>query len=711
MGNTNSATSLATETTSLLKYKGIYYFKLNPEYFLHREPGEDEQKTCGLLGSEIDSNFHFLSGFDAKNMEVADGKLIIHRINEEFDLTDPLEIDLSELSGNPTLEYDDKAGELKIFYPDGTSGVTGGFITDANFNVSTNGTLVGTGSKTNPLALSSVERTGSYAPVLRIEDRRELGTSGLTGACGDRIVTREIVNEAGLLYPYSSVENIQRALEEENHGWRVPTREDWDELLNALEDEEYSKNHNVNTGNPWKGEWAGTALKSSEHWENAAEDGLNFGGFNILPVGFVNDSGENIGSGKRSILWTYGVKEDGDVDVKEFNNRKSTVANDDFHASSSTKCSIRLVKDYVPGCVNEYEDILGLSIPTGLISRCDYSKVWTLANLYGEDASLAGEMPTLDGVGNKEAYFINEFDGEGMPNRKRMNEGDKVVVLENDYHEYMLKDGELIDVFDETSHAIEDASNALSGKLAVLSSSTESFSANVVSALTEMAASTGEALAEVEAELRAVDDEIKESISALTEDVAAGFAEAETMMREAVNEEKERAEEKEAALEDEISALSGSLATTDERIDGIVERIAAHEEEYNVFAADTRAALENAANTISALSAGTEEVIGDVRDEVSELSGNTEAAVSELSGNTEALVEETRDEILDTINEFSAGTIGSLLKSGEYELTQEGATVPTVDEEEAVKLKVADDFFSFGTILPEDNNQDNDLNH
>ena len=83
MGKTNSATTLATETNSILKEKGIYYFKLNPEYFLHRGIGEDEQKSCGLLGTEIDSNFHFLSGYDIKSAEVEDGKLIIKRVNEE----------------------------------------------------------------------------------------------------------------------------------------------------------------------------------------------------------------------------------------------------------------------------------------------------------------------------------------------------------------------------------------------------------------------------------------------------------------------------------------------------------------------------------------------------------------------------------------------------------------------------------------------------
>ena len=229
MGKTNSAATLATDSIVRPKYKGIYYFKYNNDLFLHPD---DEQKSCGLLGSEIDSNFHFLSGYDIKDVEVEDGILKIYRVNDEFE---PIEVDISQEIGNPSLEYNPETGELKIYYPDGTSSGTSGFITDASFSVSTDQTLNGSGSKYNPLRLSPVEKTGQYAPVLKKVVIDEDNPITLSGNCGDRILTEETVNPFGLLYPYSSVEKLQSYLTANNSEWRVPNRKDWDDLLNAVD--------------------------------------------------------------------------------------------------------------------------------------------------------------------------------------------------------------------------------------------------------------------------------------------------------------------------------------------------------------------------------------------------------------------------------------------------------------------------------------------
>ena len=61
---------------------------------------------------------------------------------------------------------------------------------------------------------------------------------------GYRIVTKEQVDTFGELYPLSAVEKIQKKLTEIGSQWRVPSKDDWDELLNAMEINPESRNHN-----------------------------------------------------------------------------------------------------------------------------------------------------------------------------------------------------------------------------------------------------------------------------------------------------------------------------------------------------------------------------------------------------------------------------------------------------------------------------------
>ena len=64
---------------------GVTYYKLENGY-----PG-DVTKGCGLSGSEIDKNFHFLRGYDIKTGEFEDGKIILTRVNgDEIDSGCPL---------------------------------------------------------------------------------------------------------------------------------------------------------------------------------------------------------------------------------------------------------------------------------------------------------------------------------------------------------------------------------------------------------------------------------------------------------------------------------------------------------------------------------------------------------------------------------------------------------------------------------------------
>lgn len=647
----SSATSLTTSANSLLKYKGIYYFKLNPEYFLHRAPGEDEQKSCGLLGGEIDSNFHFLSGYDIKDVEVENGILKIYRVNDEYNETDPLEVDLTGQMGNPTFNFNRDKGELEVFFADGTSAVTGGFF-DGDFKVSSNGTLVGTGSRKSVLGLSPVEKTGEYAPVLRIVDRRsESGNTEFSGACGDRILTIETINRYGLLYPYSSVEKIQERLDDEMSVWRVPTREDWDELLNAMEESDEYKDHNVDDAVPFKGEVAGKVLKSSEMWEEYPDaEGLNHDKFNVLPVGIMNGVGALNGVNQQSYLWAYGLKDGGDVDIKKFYYKENRVGNGDERARSSAKYSVRLVRDYVPGCANEYEDILGVSLPTGVVSNgCDYTKVWTLANFYDwNDAELDGTIPDIADYEGEDAFFINEFNAEGRPVRKRMTEGDTVVVLEEGgYNEYMLSGGTLVNTFDKVSELVEDVATEASESLANLSAATAQIAEELGEAIGELSGKTEDAIANLSGET-------ENAISALS-----------------------------GETENAINELSGNVETAIESLSGDVET-----------------AIEDAISELS----------GSVESAILEEEARAAAAEAEISGAVATIADEAESAI--TIANEISGTVEGILESvenlegndinkeSEYEFTQDGTSLET-NAGDNININLSEDFFNFGLIFDE----------
>ena len=393
MANNDSATPITTiSTDSELKKYGIYYFKLDPEKFIYKE-GEDNEKDernlCGLNGAEIDSNFHFLSGFDIKSVEIGESgsTIVITRANdEEFSA---ITLDINEV--RPTsLFFNSGSGELFLTYPDGTSLKADGFFVDFNedgkYNVKvyTDGTLDGLGSMYKPMSLSRLERTGTYAPVEKLID------GPITEEyIGHRVLTKEPVDDFGHLYPYQSVDEIQAALDAENSPWRVPTKKDWDMLLNSMEKE--VKNHDEITPG-YKGDTAALLLKSTDYWETDPNTNVNYEehdyvGFNILPVGSKNWNDSEIrGFGKKAVFWARN-DEVGQVEayVKEFGDDFGGVRQDDYETNfSGNLYSIRLVKECEPGCPEQYETILGDSYPVGPIVGCydDYCMIWTLSNFY-----------------------------------------------------------------------------------------------------------------------------------------------------------------------------------------------------------------------------------------------------------------------------------------------------------------------------------------
>ena len=485
---------------------GLKYFKLQSPY------PSDYTKNCGLLGNEIDENFFFLRGYDIEDMSIEDGILTLKRVDGDI-LT-------ADVSSTYTFEFDKENGKLIITDNEGNEQILDGFAVqedDKDMRVATNDTIEGDGTKENPLRVSKMEKTGTYSPAdeyinlvvydyfVKIYDEpndsyyyesieksdipsgadiveyQHVPTEGVTYESpeyikvkedlelpdgrhlgkGYRIVTRETRDNFGLLYDFEGVEKIMEALEETGSLWRVPTRKDWADMLNAAEYCEEDRNHDTHCVNEWTGKNAGARAKSINIWKysEATEGGISVLGEDNLP-----EIGENtfrvypLGNSDSSL-----GAQDKDFDVEGFRNRGSfwtssrtvncsscnsnvftiTFGYDTrkvLHESSkpSSRMSLRLVKDYEPGEMkaSEIENILGYTMPCVFISNKEtgYSKIWTSVNVGFKNPEFSGataqEWETVTGRdrGVEIVFYVNEWDGTKW-NKKLMTEGDSIVIM------------------------------------------------------------------------------------------------------------------------------------------------------------------------------------------------------------------------------------------------------------------------------------------
>lgn len=504
--------------------KGLYFYKLVSPY------KEDVTKNCKLTVNEVDSNL-----LNLKDEDIANGEF--DKKTNTLKLTrnngDVIGIDLASLmnngitlddyhfagtgsctgdctdknsfgfkyttndkdeNGNPVekkfkIEFSDVDGKLWVTDSDNNKHLIGTFETDKTKKaekvenkylreVITDGSILGNGKSGDPVRLNPTEKSGYYSPAKSLIDTRNDNGSGLpVNPCkGDRYVTLSCSSSAGRLYTMDGVKEIESKLKA---GWRIPTKQDWDNMLNAIEPCQY-QNHNDIHCHVQLGKLAGKQLKSTECWNKTATsgtpsddtylyddkvaeekpispEGTDKYGFNVFAGGYGVDKNEDIIKfNKEAKYWTSSqtIKGEGfDYYVKQFQFNKSGVI-------QITECpehflSLRLVKDFNGSNNYGAEVIGGNTYKTVLLPSLNTEHgftVWTAANI-NEDVKDENELIYnefyKDCAGCKPTYILHEWDGN-MWTHKVMVEGDTIVIHDpiskDDFvdSEYRIVDGKLI---------------------------------------------------------------------------------------------------------------------------------------------------------------------------------------------------------------------------------------------------------------------------
>ena len=492
--------------------KGVIYYKLDPDY--HYDG--DYTKNCGLNGGEIDGNFHFLRGYDISEFEISENKeeLVITRFNG-----DKLAVNIKENFAGYDFAYDKAAGVLKITMPYGETIDLEGFLTERIFHVYGDFTVDGDGTRYNPVRVASIAKTGTYRPAKTMLDLVDSDDAlpEKNVALNDRYVTREKVSKYGLLYPLWGVDAIQKRLEEIGSEWRVPTKEDWDQLLNIVEDCPEDKNHESELTNKYFGANAGAYLKSVGQWnpyyrkleegeivlngERFSKDAQgnfvpNEDGeylkvinsedkykFSIYPVGFGGRRGaDSIGGyGEWAAYWSS-TEEDKNRDmyVKVFSYDERAVEQNTW--GRDNYLSIRLVKNYTGENLYDVEMIDGMTVTTKhfIIAneedkvKYDTTLIWTCENIGFSNLQYGGvvspEWPDVEGTSFVIRYYVNDWDGEKWV-KNEILEGESIVLFEENgvkLHEWRLMDGVLVDTLEATMEEVAKEFAAVDERLDAL---------------------------------------------------------------------------------------------------------------------------------------------------------------------------------------------------------------------------------------------------
>ena len=487
---------------------GITYFKLNSPY------EGDVTKNCGLTGIEVDNNFFTLEGRDIKSVTLDGDSIYINLMNGDRFSVD---CGFSNYTKDLEVEYDKENGILYVTRNGETKEISG-FLTHCEepgetinnyIQSATDTTLVGSGTVYSPLGVAPSLLTGHYKSVITFVDTAngEQLPSGDSLTKGDRYLTTHRVSAYGLFYDFNAVRQIACDLTDSSSEWRVPTKEDWDDMLNAIEPDEDYRDHADTCNNQYLGKFAGKFLKSEDYWQEYAPSGGNDStadntcscgqnisacnptycgnysscrmkpssttpagidkyGFNALPAGYGDDGGRLLYLGERAAFWTASAYENcSSAFMKRLSYDRSDVYQDMIPCSYLL--SVRLVKDYNGYNFYTRDNILGEWYDTVLMpSLSSGHKVWTSVNIALTDQRYRPVEPNNgQDLISDEGYYIQEWDGQRWISSPFV-EGDMVTILnpfteDGKYSsEYKIVNGELVCVRDLIAGDVIEVINA-----------------------------------------------------------------------------------------------------------------------------------------------------------------------------------------------------------------------------------------------------------
>ena len=511
-------------------------------------------------------------------------------------------------------------------------------------------------------------KTGTYAPVREYIDITDTGKlpDSENLPKGYRVVTREREQRFGRLYTYDEVQVIKKALVDTGSKWRIPTKEDWDKMLNSIEDEGF-RNHN-SIGEGYYGQSAAYALKGVDNlWVDGVPDNKDNYDFCVLPLGYADyraillngmDGNKDVeGFGKCAAFWT-------DTKVSPDMEGSPIFAKYFWHGSGKvmqqalapqSRLSLRLVRDFEVG-FDEYEPVLGDYYHCGPVYAGEYdnhnASVWTLSNINtvvgGSDFGyISNEWEdTIDSV---ISFYINEWTGDRWL-RHRMHEGDSVVVIDADgayNHEWRIyvQDGEqlLLDsvkiIGDDVLDIVRDNLKPLvEEEIAPFESRITNNENNIVS---------------LSAISESQENEIAENRS-LIEALSASVISSDEEIKKIIDDNKAETNEALDSLNTDIQGVSAYAISNVERIDtnvsGLTDtinsfssstveeltRLKEKDDELAQSVVDTNERIDNTLVLIDELSGSVISNFNDVRNTIDSNKQETDEKISSLSGSVES---------------------------------------------------------------------------
>ena len=424
----------------MINKKGITYYKLISQY------DGDYTKECSLTGTEIDSNFNFLRGYDIKGVTYDNSTKTLKfvRLNGEVIPVKDFEVK-TDISLEGSYFYEDKK-ELHIFV-NGVEFVIKCDQTEYLRVVYSNDTIKGNGTIGDPISLSNTLITGFFKPTDAVIDlTNPENTLPKDADNGDSYITKEYISPYGLLYNFDGVKEIMEYLKTENNGWRVPTTEEYGNMLNWLEECEDRKHNDEKMAYYSIGKRAALGIKA-KHTSNKVDDNpweteyddmeiSNIYGFSALPGGHITNKKTKTlnGFGEEAVFWTSSVHQDMvNAYTRKLLKFDNGVTND--IEAFYNYCSLRLVKDVEYG-VADVEVIGGVPYDVVFLPYIDKdgkkgTLAWTKVNVTFNNMLIDGNGNAMEidneAVQKEVHWFINTWEGTHWEKRELVD--NSVVIL------------------------------------------------------------------------------------------------------------------------------------------------------------------------------------------------------------------------------------------------------------------------------------------